>query len=311
MSSPQVGLRSSMSAGSFGAGSTGLLSQLNGSKSTKSMNGSQVLSQKATSPGYSFGSGPARIQFTGAAAHGSQTLQASVPSGGDQSPGPIYNPAPASRWIGDAPHPHFGTQQQRPLTGAAAAEISKLTGKSTTPGPGAYPQPASVGKQPLARCHSYSQFSFGTQRQRESAAKATPSPGPVYEPRGSRNGSMDRASYSFGNEIRVKNRDPSLRTPGPGNYNAKSAFASQVLSDQRTQPSAAFGTPSAGSSASRGILPLEGRASPGPIYMNAAACRKQTLSDKRSAPVGVFSRATRFPGANGANATPGPGEYII
>jgi hypothetical protein len=45
--------------------------------------------------------------------------------------------------------------------------------------------------------------------------------------------------------------------------------------------------------------------------MNAPACRKQTLSDKRSAANAAFSRAQRFAGLGGTGASPGPGEYIV
>ena len=175
-SPPERHLRSNGSVGSLGAVSS--LGNLNSTKATKSQCSSMVLSHKSSAPSFSFGSGPARLQFTGAAARGPQTLQASVASGGDQSPGPIYNPAPARKWFGDAPRPHFGTQEQRPATGSALSqEVSKLTGKSNTPGPGSYIASSSVGKQPLARSYSASSFSFGNQKQRESAAKQTPSPG--------------------------------------------------------------------------------------------------------------------------------------
>ena len=95
--SSSANLRSQGSMGSLGA--TSSLSQLNATKSTRSTCGAQVLSHKSSGPSFSFGSGPARIQFTGAAARGPQILQASVPSGGDQSPGPIYNPAPSRKWL--------------------------------------------------------------------------------------------------------------------------------------------------------------------------------------------------------------------
>lgn len=300
-------LRSSHSMGSLGA--TSSLSMLNGAKSTRSTMGSQVNSNKSSAPSFSFGSGPARIQFTGAAAKGSQVLQASVPSGGNESPGPIYNPAPVRKWLGDAPHPHFGTAEQRPASGAASQEISKLTGKSNTPGPGSYIAPSSVGKQPLGRCYSTAAFSFGTQKQRESAAKATPSPGPVYEPRSTRMGEMVTAAYSFGNEIRLKNRE-SMRTPGPGVYNTVTACGPQVSSTQRSAPLNGFGQPSV-SSSGRGILPLEGRHSPGPIYMNHPGCKKQVLSQKRSANTQAFGRASRFDQSQYTNGGPGPGEYVV
>ena len=160
------------------------LADLNKASGTRSYCGSQVLSHKSSAPSFSFGSGPSRLTFTGAAARGDQTLQASVSSGGAVSPGPIYNPSPSSKWLGDAPKPGFGTQEQRPSAATASGDVSRLTGKSNLPGPGSYQQPSSVGKQALGRCHSYSMYSFGNQRQRENAAKATPSPGPVYDPKG-------------------------------------------------------------------------------------------------------------------------------
>jgi len=268
-----------------------------------------VASHKTSAPSFSFGSSPSRLTFTGAAARGNQTLQASVSSGGAASPGPIYNPAPTSKWLGDGPKPHFGTQQQRPPAGAGQ-DISRTTGKSSLPGPGSYPMPSSVGKQSLGRCHSFSMYSFGNQRQRESAAKMTPSPGPVYEPKGTKNGSMDRASYSFGNDVRG-GKVGGLRTPGPGTYQLESSVGAQVNSTQRTSQQMVFGPPAP--EGSRGILPMEGRQSPGPIYMNAAACKKQALSTKRSAAQAAFTRADRFrdgTGGLGSTPGPGPGEYV-
>ena len=161
----------------------------------------------------------------------------------------------------------------------------------------------------------FSKFSFGNQKQRVNPASVTASPGPVYEPKGTKHGAMGRPQYSFGNDVRGKNRDPSLRTPGPGNYNQKSSMGLQVYSTQRSAMVIGFGTPGRGEGG-RGILPLEGRASPGPIYMNAGGLRKQALSDRRTAEVTAFTRADRFngPGSEAAaTATPGPGpgEYIV
>ena len=102
--------------------------------------------------------------------------------------------------------------------------------------------------------------------------------------------------------------DTSLRTPGPGVYNSAVACGTQALSTQRTSSQVGFGQPSV-SSGGRGILPHEGRHSPGPIYMNAAACTKQQLSTKRSANTQGFGRANRF--RDEIEHTPGPGEYII
>ena len=320
------------------------LADLNKASGTRSYCGSQVLSHKSSAPSFSFGSGPSRLTFTGAAARGDQTLQASVSSGGAVSPGPIYNPSPSSKWLGDAPKPGFGTQEQRPSAATASGDVSRLTGKSNLPGPGSYQQPSSVGKQALGRCHSYSMYSFGNQRQRENAAKATPSPGPVYDPKGTKAGASAPPAFSFGNDVRGKNGGQSLRTPGPGTYTQKSAFGPQVhplrksapsrhnscpchlhdrlcsslcdchvlqiYSMQRSSPISGFGQP--GRDSSRGILPLEGRASPGPIYMNAAACKKQALSTRRSMGSMVFSRDERFRTVgNEREQSPGPGEYIV
>jgi hypothetical protein len=276
---------------------------------TRSYCGAQILSHKTSAPSFSFGTGPSRLTFTGAAARGDQTLQASVSSGGAISPGPIYNPTPQSKWLGDAPTPVFGTEEQRPPS-SVSRDISKLTGKSTLPGPGHYPLPSSMGKQALGRSHSSSLYSFGNQPQRVSAAKATPSPGPVYEPKGTIRGSSEKQAFSFGNDVR-KARDAGSRTPGPGTYVLKPALGTQPSSQSRSGMIIGFGTPNANSS--RSMLPYEGRASPGPIYQNAVACRKQALSTKRSYPNMVFSRANRFAMYGGVanDPGPGPGEYIV
>ena len=130
------------------------------------------------------------------------------------------------------------------------------------PGPGSYPLPAAIGSQPLARCNSLPKYSFGNQKQRANPANASCSPGPVYEPKGTRIGAMDRPKYSFSNDIRGKNPG-GLRTPGPGAYSFNPALGTQVNSPYRTGMQIGFGTPSKGG---RMVLPLEGRASPGPIY---------------------------------------------
>lgn len=311
-------LRGSSSMGSFGtdarpATSASILtsSASRGSLATKSMCGSQVLSHKSSAPSFSFGSGPARIQIVGARGRrGVAELLTSVPTGGQASPGPIYHPVPSKKWLGDAPHASFGTQQQRPMTGGAAAELSKLTGKSKLPGPGTYRAPSSLGAQALGRSRSFPASAFGTAKQRENAAKLTPSPGPVYDPRGTKHGSMDRAAYSFGNEIRTKNADPA-RTPGPGGYNSKSSFGLQAYSQMRSGRIAGFGVPPYGGGG-RAVLPLEGRASPGPIYGGPYACKKQALSTRRSAPNAMFTRSDRFKRPSVLQMeTPGPGEYVV
>ena len=53
-------------------GGQSIFASLDGTRSTKSTMGTQYNSHKASAPSFSFGSGPARIQFTGAAARGTR-----------------------------------------------------------------------------------------------------------------------------------------------------------------------------------------------------------------------------------------------
>ncbi len=283
---------------------------------TRSTLGAQTLSTKSSAPSFSFGSGPSRIHFDGAAARegGKRGIQPSVGSGLGAGPGPIYNPAPARKWLGDAPAPHFGTQQQRPLSMKEKSDISRLTGKSKLPGPGQYAAPSSLGTQALGRSRSTSAFSFGTSKQRVSAALHTASPGAVYDvpqPATFR-GNVRKASYSFGHEVRNKALSDD-HNPGPGVYAQRGALGHQPSSTHVSGRTAGFGNPRVNTKAGRSAMPLEGRYSPGPIYMAQSGTRKQTLSTKRSMPVMGFPRSERFGSSapKPGSGTPGPGEYII
>ena len=128
-------------------------------------------------------------------------------------------------------------------------------------------------------------------------------------------GAAVAAAYSFGNDVRLK-AHVDTRMPGPGVYTLKSGFGRQAYSVHLSGRTAGFGTPSVNGKASRSVLPLEGRASPGPIYLApSSTTRRQALSTKRSAPGMLFSRADRFRGTAGHTMasvnTPGPGDYVV
>ena len=135
---------------------------------TRSYMGAQVLSHKASSPSFSFGSSPSRVQVTIERSASKDLLMPSVASSKEKTPGPIYNPLPARRYLGDGPRHVFGTEEQRP----PLARVSKSTGKSSTPGPGAYAVPSSMGHQSLGLRASSSAYSFGLSRQRVSLSRA-------------------------------------------------------------------------------------------------------------------------------------------
>lgn len=196
---------------------------------SRSMCGAQVLSHKSSSPSFSFGSGPARLSLTGLSASASKAAVLQPSSSEPQlTPGPVYNPVPSSKWLGDAPHASFGTQRQRPVT--AASEVSSFTGKSNLPGPGTYGAQSSIGTQSLARCRSNTAWSFGQSKQHEIANNPSLSPGPVYvvPSKVTRGGRLVRSAYSFGSEARCGSANPRTRTPGPGTYNVRSGLGAQV-----------------------------------------------------------------------------------
>ena len=195
---------------------------------SRSMCGTQVLSQKSSSPSFSFGSSPARLALHSSKASKPVCLQASV-SESVITPGPVYNPVPTTKWFGDAPHASFGTQRQRPVT--SASQVSSLTGKSNVPGPGTYGMQSSIGVQSLGRCRSNNSWTFGHAKQHEPEPRPL-SPGPVYEipSKVTRGGRMQRSAYSFGSEARCGPTNSRARTPGPGAYNCKPSIGMQVSS---------------------------------------------------------------------------------
>ena len=86
---------------------------LAGSQGTKSMFGSQVLGGRSSAPSFSFGSAPARIPLSGGSQRRTE-LQPSVATSSQKTPGPIYNPKPTTKWIGDGPCHPFGTEVTLP-----------------------------------------------------------------------------------------------------------------------------------------------------------------------------------------------------
>ncbi|KAL1518735.1 hypothetical protein AB1Y20_003020 [Prymnesium parvum] len=279
---------------------------------SRSMCGTQILSQKATSPSFSFGSGPARLSLQSSRPSRKTALLASV-HGTSATPGPIYNPALTSKWLGDAPTASFGRAQQRPayIVPSGPHEVSSVSGKSFMPGPGAYTLHSSIGPQTLTRCTTPASYSFGA------AGKHAPpeelSPGPVYEVSSmiTKRGNMQRPSYSFGALLRRSTSSPACReSPGPGMYDTYSSFGQQGNSQRRSSQRIGFGGVTHGE---RGLHVMD-QQSPGPIYASdEPACRRQVTSMKRSAPEFGFSRAARVMdrARRDASSTPGPGDYLI
>ena len=276
---------------------------------TRSYMGAQVLSHKASSPSFSFGSSPSRVQVTIERSASKDLLMPSVASSKEKTPGPIYNPLPARRYLGDGPRHVFGTEEQRP----PLARVSKSTGKSSTPGPGAYAVPSSMGHQTLGLRASSSAYSFGLSRQRVSLSRAkSAGPGPIYSVAkgATMRGVVRPAAYTFGNELRHR-RAAATSTPGPGNYLIGSSLGLQVASTNRSGPIAGFGQPPLASHIGR-PMQLEGSHSPGPRYsVGTNSCGRQLLSSARSQPSGAFARANRFVDPKDAANTPGPGEYVV
>jgi len=278
---------------------------------SRSMCGTQVLSQKSSSPSFSFGSSPARVSLHAHKSSRPMILQASV-SESMITPGPIYKPSVTSKWLGDAPVALFGKEKQRPAAATHSSDISSFTGKSNLPGPGTYGAQSSIGPQSLTRCSSHAAYTFGNAKQHEQAAAVALSPGPIYrvEEKLTKKGRQLKAAYSFGSEVRCGS-STRASTPGPGMYNSRSSLGFQGDSQMRSGPQRVFGN-----SVDRGVY-VDVKASPGPIYAGErAACSNQTMSARRSAPIIAFPRAQRFQefgdlNPDYARSTPGPGDYLI
>ena len=205
------------------------------------MCGTQVLSQKSSSPSFSFGSSPARINLAGHKSSRPIVLQASV-SESMITPGPIYNPTVTSKWLGDGPHASFGKQKQRPSASTLSSDISSFTGKSNLPGPGTYGAQSSIGSQTLTRCASHAAYTFGNAKQHEPLTR-TLSPGPIYQVPAAvtKGGRREFPAYSFGGEIRCGS-SAGMSTPGPGAYLSKSSIGSQVRPRTRARTGGGGGT---------------------------------------------------------------------
>ena len=277
---------------------------------TRSMFGPQVLASRASAPSFSFGTGPSRIMLT-AGSIPKGPLRPSVANSSSKTPGPIYNPRPTTKWLGDGPRAGFGTEVQRPVP--TTADISKHTGKSLEPGPGTYALAPSIGPQALAGKRSNQAYSFGHDKQRVPPGAFTDDPGPVYDvpQSATARGPRHNAAYSFGSSI----QRPSARlnrTPGPGQYAIPPTLGPQVSSDHRSQAVVGFGQPSMKGEVGRPLGLGTAAQTPGPKYAYAVSNGKQQLTGFRSMPVMAFPRAQRFTVADLAGAfTPGPGDYLV
>ena len=96
----------------------------------------------------------------------------------------------------------------------------------------------------------------------------------------------------FGSGLRASDyaSKPDWR-PGPGTYKLPSAIGGHHP-NKPSAPVASFGK---GDRAGSSHMPVEGRSSPGPIYMMQASVGFQVLSSRKSSPKAPFSKANRFP----------------
>ena len=214
------------------------------STGSRSTFGTQVLGGRDSAPSFSFGSAPARIALSAGTQRKLSELQPSVAATSTKTPGPIYDAKPTRKWLGDGPRHGFGTETQRPPP-RTGLDISKTTGKSTTPGPGTYPLHGAMGPQPLAGTRGNPMYSFGQAKQRVPPGSTTSDPGPVYDVPASATarGIVIRATYSFGTEVRDRVHKPD-RVPGPGQYKIPNALGPQFHSQHKSGAVVGFGVPS-------------------------------------------------------------------
>jgi len=202
------------------------------------MFGEQLLSSRTTGPAYSFGSSPARVTLMVERKRGRGAgLVPSVPMStraGLPAPGPIYNPTPTSKWLGDAPHHAFGKAEQRPPM-PQVKDASKRTGKSNAPGPGSYESEPSLGHQIETRRPNSSSYTFGQNLEGGTFREKiqTISPGPKYAPPpwNNKTGGRGLTVFSFATDSRdgvyLASRKRVNATPAPGYYMYMSGMGSQ------------------------------------------------------------------------------------
>jgi len=237
-------------------------------------------------------------------------------------------PTAPSYGFGSAPR--FGYETARPSTSAGrlASPRREAPAKSSSPGPGAYSSPSTIGRQSLGRFTSSPSYGFGSadrdtsdkvylgpaqarlQAGRHSPGPATAGQGQQWSAMGrqSESSHLNSPSYGFGSGGRgdgIKDNG----VPGPDAYAPGSSMGPQASSRTASPPRFSFGG-GRDAQTPRYIGPAyvkmnHGKSSPGPATYGPHS-RPLTPSYK-------FGKADRFATQErlvrqGANS-PGPGAY--
>mmetsp|Transcript_15431 Transcript_15431/g.45111 ORF Transcript_15431/g.45111 Transcript_15431/m.45111 type:complete len:330 (-) Transcript_15431:113-1102(-) len=274
---------------------------------TRAFQAPQLLSTKASSPGFSFGgSSSDRLKLAPAA-----------------SPGPIYG---ARSTLGGS-NVSFGTGEQRPRP----AGQRKYARHSRAPGPASYSLPPSIGgSQVLDRMRSSRSSSFGTAAQRALPFSSQETPGAKYSlpPGVTRMGRRENSGFTWSNKPRYPPPDRNAAMlPGPASYSRPSTVGrGNVESTLPNSAAVGFGTSTRETSGFVAIAQKNAKHYPGVgAYNHAPMIGSQLLSDKRSSKQVAFKSADRFKRlttepayieGNGfaseiADVTPGPGQYVV
>ena len=288
----------------------------------KSMFGSQELSNRRSAPAHGFGS--STRNHASKVFMGPEHAKTSVIS---CTPGPCYEVN------GACGNQHDSGKNSPPQWCFGTAGRFAGATRTATPGPGAYENMCSFGKQGLSNHSTFPLYGFGTV-DRTMASKvfispahaassfglSSPGPAAAY----TKAGGLSGPKYGFGTDDRFqrlgRRLSDSAELPGPGSYSSSttdSTLGSQHSSRLTTQPAFGFGTSNRDHSARIFVSDMHSKsvagpyaASPGPaVYSLNSSIGTQTTSRGRSAPSWGFGKAARLDSRAYMTDTPGPGSY--
>eukprot|EP00884_Botryococcus_braunii_P004965 jgi/Botrbrau1/1446/Bobra.178_3s0004.1 len=272
--------------------------------------GKQVLSYKHSFPEYTFG-------IDSRSSKVSLTPEQEKISPGNNSPGPIYN-------YGSS----LGEQLEAHSTNAPAIGFSKEARlpqtSSSTPGPGCYKPPISLGPQALSSKPNFptAVIPTGTRNgQHEGSWLTSPGPGSYQVPSG--HGSqcvsqrVNPSAVGFPRAGRFKDAGPCITDAEVGSYNTPSASCGpQITSRSTSAPSFGFGTSTRDglqkvyASKQHDRVAGGGKIGPGPITAGQrSGFGSQSASKANTSPAFMFGTATRLPVDWRHAETPGPGSH--
>jgi len=288
--------------------------------------GTQVMSEKTSSPAYGFGSGSRDAQSK---LYASREQSKATP--GNVSQGPVYNMPDSVGKQSDSrkitpPSYGFGSSIRPSMSGPKS--------KSAEPGPGAYKSPNSVASQYDSRKKNSESAVFGTAERRHTEKQAVESkehevalygkespPPNCYNLRGSigkqnLSNKKNLPSTKIGTASRFA-KENLEDTPGAGTYKAPDSVGRQAQSRKKNSVITGFGTATRDGASKVFISHEHGKVSgagnsPGPTTADAyTGTGRQNISTKKTAPASGFGTSKR-PSITGKLAeSPGPGSYWI